>query len=411
VRAPREELAVTDGAGPGAGVAVRAVSGRRDLRRFIDLPYRLHANRPQWVPPLRLERWAFLSRRLNPFFEHGEAQYFLALRSGPGGTERVIGRISAHIDHAYNEFHKSRWGWFGFLEAEPDQAVFEALLDAAARWLAERGCERMVGPADFALNDECGILIEGFDERTLIREPWQPPYYRELIEAAGLAKAKDVYFWCVHADDRHHTLPVIFELAEKAQAQHGIRVRRMSRLHLRRELDHFAEIYNEAWSKNWGFVPYSKKDLDFLAQDFQLIFDREWMMVAEREDTGEVVGMAITLRDVNGLYRKMNGRLLPLGWWHYLRKRRHMTSIRIGWLGVKPAYQHTGIAAKLFVEHFETAVRTGVPDGHTGWTLEDNAAINAGMEAMGLKVCKVYRIYEQLLAPAAVPAGPAGAGS
>jgi GNAT superfamily N-acetyltransferase len=385
-------------------VAVRAVSGRSDLRRFIDLPYRLHADQPRWAPPLKLERRIFLSRRMNPFFERGEAQLFLAWAPAEegsghgGGGERVVGRISAHIDHAYNEHHKARWGWFGFIEAEEDQEVFAALLDAAAAWLAERGCERMVGPADFRVNDECGILIEGFDERALIREPWQPPYYQALIEGAGMRKEIDMLFWRVNASDRNNTIPIVFELAEKAEREHGIRVRRMRRLHLRRELDRFADVYNAAWAGNWGFVPYSKKDLDFLAQDIHLIFDSEWLMVAEREDTGETVGIALTFRDVNGLYRKMRGRLLPFGWLHYLRKRRYMTSIRIGFLGVKPAYQHTGIAAKLFVEHFDTADRTGVPDGHTGWTLETNRAINAGMEAMGLVVNKRYRMYERELA-------------
>lgn len=379
------------------GVEVRPLEGRGDLRRFLDLPYALHANHPQWVPPLRLERRLFLSRRLNPFFRHGAVQLFLAVRREEDGGERVAGRISAHIDHAYNDHHKARWGWFGFIEAEEDQDVFDALLDAAAAWLKERGCERMVGPADFTVNDECGILIEGFDERALIREPWQPPYYQALIEGSRMAKAVDMFFWRVHASDRNNTIPIVFELAEKAGRDHGIRVRRMSRLRLRRELDRFADVYNSAWAGNWGFVPYSKKDLDFLAQDIQLIFDRDWLMVAEREDTGEVVGIALTFRDANGLLRKMNGRLLPLGWWHFLRKRRYMEAIRIGFLGVKPAYQHTGIAAKLFVEHFDTADRTGVRGGHTGWTLETNAAINAGMEAMGLKINKRYRMYERML--------------
>ena len=380
---------------------VRAISGGGDLRRFVDLPYRLHANHPKWVPPLKLERRIFLSRRMNAFFRHGEAQYFLAWRTAEGGggpRGEPVGRISAHIDHAYNDFHGSRWGWFGFIEFEEDEEVVRALLAAAADWLRARGCERMVGPADFAMNDECGILIEGFDERVLIHEPWQPPYYQTLIEQDGMAKAVDLLVWRVKAEDRRNTLPIIFELAEKVQSEHGIRLRRMSRLHLRREMDCFAEIYNAAWAENWGFVPYSKQDLDALAQELQLVYDRDWFIVAEREDTGEVVGLALTIRDLNQVLRKMNGRLLPFGWWHYLRKNRIMDQIRIGFLGVKPEYQHTGVAAKLFIEHFDTADRTVSKHGHCAWLLETNRAINAGMEAMGLHVNKRYRMYERPLA-------------
>jgi len=381
------------------GVEVRAVSGSGDLRRFIDLPFGLHANHPQWVTPLKLERRIFLSRRMNGFFRHGEAQYLLAWRPPEGGGAPVpVGRISAHIDHAYNEFHDSRWGWFGFLEFEEDADVVHALLDAAAQWLRERGCERMVGPADFTMNDESGVLIEGFDERALIHEPWQPPYYQRLIEQDGMTKAVDLLVWRVSVADRHHTLPVIFELAEKVQSEHGIRLRRMSRLHLRRELDRFAEVYNEAWSENWGFVPYSKKDLDALAQEMQIAYDKDWFIVAEREDTGEIVGLALTIRDLNQVLRKMNGRLLPLGWWHFLRRKRIMNWIRIGFLGVKPEYQHTGVAAKLFIEHFDTADRTVSKDGHCSWLLETNRPINAGMEAMGLHINKRYRMYERPLA-------------
>ena len=163
------------------------MSGRRDLTRYIGLPFALHANRPQWVPPLRLERRIFLNRHANVFFSHGEAEYLLALRDG-----RAVGRISAHIDHAYNDYHGQRWGWFGFLELEDSEDVAPALLDAAAQWLAARGCERMVGPAAFSMTDESGVLIEGFELRPLVRQPWNPPYYQRLLESGGLVKAKDL---------------------------------------------------------------------------------------------------------------------------------------------------------------------------------------------------------------------------
>jgi GNAT superfamily N-acetyltransferase len=373
-------------------VEIRKVAGPRDLKRFVDLPFRLHASQPLWVPPLKLERYTFLSRKLNAFFTHGEAEYFLALRDG-----RVVGRATAQINHAFNDQQQKKWGWFGFLEFEEDIEILNALLDEAAAWLRARGCERMVGPADFAMNNESGILIEGYDLRPMIVQPWHPPYYQRLMEQAGMTKAMDLLMWNLEVSDRAKVLPVIFELAEKVESEHGIRVRPMRRRQLRKDLDAFAEVYNSAWADNWDFVPYSKKDLDAYAQELHLVFDKHWFMIAEKLDTGEVVGMAITVPDVNEVLSKMKGRLLPLGWWHFLNKGRTVKRVRVGFLGVKPEYQHTGVAAKLYVEHFNAAAERPQKGGEMGWILETNTPMNRGMEAMGGRVVKRYRVYERVL--------------
>ena len=375
-------------------VEIRAVSGAGDLKAFIDLPFRLHANHPQWVPPLKLERRLFLNRRMNAFFSHGEAEYFLARRDG-----RVVGRASAQINSAFNDHQQKRWGWFGFFEVEDDQEVAGALLDAAAAWLRERSMERMVGPADFSMNDESGILVEGFQLRPMIRQPWHPPYYQQLVERAGMTKAMDLLMWNLEVTERDKVLPVIWELAAKSESEHGIRVRPMRRRQLRKDMDAFAEVYNSAWSENWDFVPYSKKDLDALAQELQLVFDKHWAMIAERLDTGEVVGMAMTFPDINQVLAKMNGKLLPFGWWHFLNKGRLTDRVRVGFLGVKPEYQHTGVAAGLYVAHFDESARSQVKWGEMGWILETNTAMNRGMEAMGGRIVKRYRVYERELLP------------
>jgi GNAT superfamily N-acetyltransferase len=379
-------------AGEPVAVEIESVSGRDALKAFIDLPYRLHANHPLWVPPLRLERRLFLSRRMNAFFSHGEAEYFLARRDG-----RVVGRISAQVNHAFNDYQKKKWGWFGFLEFEDDAEVLTALLEAAGAWLRGRGMERIVGPASFTMNDESGVLVEGYELRPMIAQPWNPPYYQQRLEEAGLTKAMDLLMWNLEVSDRSKVLPVIFELADKVQSEHGIRVRPMRRRQLRKDLDTFAETYNAAWSKNWDFVPYSKKDLDALAQELQLVFDKHWFFIAEKEDTGEVVGVAITIPDPNQVLEKMNGKLLPLGWWYFLRKSRYIDRVRVGWLGVKPEYQHTGVAAKLYVEHFNAAAARPQSGGEMGWILETNTAMNRGMEAMGGRVVKRYRVFERVL--------------
>jgi hypothetical protein len=344
------------------------------------------------VPPLKLERRLFLSRRMNAFFSHGEAAYLLAIKDGA-----LAGRISAHVNHAFNAHRGKNWGWFGFLELEEDEQVADALLTAAAEWLRGRGCETMVGPADFAMNNECGVLIEGHELRPLVLQPWQPPYYQRLVEAAGLQKAMDLLMWNREIADRGRVQPAIVDLAERVESEHGIRVRPMSRLRLRRELDAFAEVYNAAWASNWDFVPYGKKDLDALAHELQLVYDKNWFFIAEKLDTGEVVGMAITVPDINQVLAKMNGRVLPLGWWHFVRKSRIMTRVRVGFLGVKPEQQHTGVAAKLYVEHFNSAASTRQTGGEMGWILETNTAMNRAMEGMGGRIVKRYRMYEQAL--------------
>jgi len=363
----------------------------RDRREFVELPFRLHANAEQWIPPLRLERRVFLSPRFNAWFKHGDAQLFLARRDG-----RVVGRVSAHIDRNFNAYQRNDWGMFGFLELEDDPAVATVLLDAAAGWLRARGRDRMVGPMDFTMNDESGILIEGFEREPFIRQPWHPPYYQRLCERAGLEKAVDLWMWELHIEDRSKIVPGIVDLAAKLEPEHGIRIRKMQRRKLRKEVDLFGETYNEAWKDNWGFVPLSKEDLDDYAINLQIVFDRNWFMIAEKVDTGESVGIACTVPDANQLLKGTNGRLLrflP----RYLRRGRIIDRVRVGFLGVKPEYQHAGVAAGLYMEHFDMAETTPQKWGEMGWILESNDAMNRGMEGMGGKVVKKYRVYERVL--------------
>jgi GNAT superfamily N-acetyltransferase len=379
-------------------VDVRPVKGLTDLKQFVALPYRLHKGTP-WVPQLKLERYAFLNKSLNAYFKHGEAEYFLARKDG-----RVVGRVTAQVDHAFNEFHSNRWGMFGFLEFEDDPEILEKLLAAAADWLTQRGRDRMIGPMDFQMNDESGVMIEGFEREPMVRQPWHPRYYQQRCEEQGLTKAMDLFMWELHISDRTKMHPALPTIAQKAQKDHGVTIRKMSRRHLRKELDSFAEIYNAAWSKNWGFVPYSKTDLDAYALDLQLVYDRDWFMVAEIE--GKAVGMAITLPDINQVQKKMGGTLLPTGLLHFANRRKLMDRVRVGFLGVLPEYQHTGVAAALYVEHFDVAERTHRKWGEMGWILETNKSMNRGMEAMGGRIVKRYRVYERVLDNGSAPATP-----
>ena len=375
-------------------VEIRRVEGKGDRKQFLDLPYRLYSTEKRWVPPLRLERKEHIDPGKNPFFEHAEVQFFLAWRDG-----RVVGRISAHVDRNLNEFQDNQWGLFGFFECEDDPEVARALVDTAEAWLRERGRDRMVGPMDFTTNDECGLLIEGHERPPIILCPWQHPYYQRLLEeACGLTKAMDLLMWELQVSDRSKVHQAIWDVADAVESRHGIVVRPMRKRNLQEEVTKFLEVYNSAWERNWGFVPLTEKEVRHYAKQLKPVLDENWAMIAERTDTGEVVGAALTLPDFNQVLAKVkDGRLLPFGWLAALRNRKNVDQVRVFALGVKPEYQHTGVAARMYQAHFDAAERTPQTGGEMGWILETNKAMNRAMEGMGGKVVRKYRVYEREL--------------
>jgi GNAT superfamily N-acetyltransferase len=376
-----------------AAIEVKPVRSRGDLKRFIKLPWRIYRNAENWVPPLLMERKRHLDREKNPFFEHAEAEYFLAWRGG-----EPVGRITAHVDHRFNEFQDNDWGMFGFFECVEDQEVGSALLSTAEEWLRERGRDRMIGPMDFSTNHECGLLVDGFEVKPQVLESWHHPYYQEILEYCGLEKAMDLYKWSLHMSAREsRLLPVLEDLAGKLEPEHGITVRNMRRRDFQGEVERFMEVYNQAWERNWGFVPLTENELRAYAKDLKPILDENWAFIAEKD--GRTVGAALTILDYNEILAKVNGRLLPFGWVRFLRAKQTIKEVRVWALGVLPEYQHTGVAAKFYIEHFEAAARRPQKGGETGWILEANTAMNRAMEAMGGDIVKTFRIYEKRLAP------------
>lgn len=386
-----------------SGVQVRPVKGRRELTKFIKLPFELHQGTP-WVPPLISERRRFLDRSRNPFFKHAEAEYFLAWRDG-----QPVGRISAQIDRRWDEFQGGSDGMFGFFESRADPEVATALLDAAAGWVRDRGRERILGPMDFTTNDECGLLVDGFDRAPLILQPWHPPYYKELIEEQGFTKSMDLLMWWLNLGEQMYTdegfHPMIHEMARKVTEEHGVTIRDFRKKDLENEITRFIEVYNSAWEKNWGFVPVTEEEVRAQAADLKPVLDERWGFIAERD--GEVLGAALTLPDCNQVIAKMNGSLLPFGWLTFLRamyrpegvntKRAGIDRVRVFALGVKPEYQHLGIAAAFYDRCLRVGKELNQPRGETGWILEVNKPMNRAMEGMGGKVVKRYRLYERAL--------------
>ncbi|MCK9249697.1 MAG: hypothetical protein M0P31_12090 [Solirubrobacteraceae bacterium] len=385
-------------------VQVRPVRRRGDLRAFVDLPYRLYAGIPQWAPPLRLLVRRQLDRRRNPFFEHAEAEYFLAERDG-----RVVGRITAQIDRNLHAFQGNRWGQFGWFECEDDPEAATALVEAAADWVRERGADRVVGPMSFTTNDECGLLVAGFDRPPIILTGWHHPYYARLLEGAGLGKAMDALMWTLHVSERDRVHPAIWQMASQVESEHGIRCRHFRKADLEAEVGRFLEVYNAAWERNWGFVPLSEAEVRAYAKDLRPVLDERWAMIAEQVDTGRVVGAALSLPDMNQvLARVRSGRLLPFGWLTLLRHRHHTDRVRVLALGVKREFQHTGVAARLYEMHYDSAAATPQKEGETGWILETNTAMNKAMAGMGGTVVRRYRFYERLLEEGATSSAAPG---
>jgi GNAT superfamily N-acetyltransferase len=338
----------------------------------------------------------FLDRAKNPYFEHAEVELFLAERDG-----EPVGRISAQIDQRWDTYQGGNDGMFGFFETVNDPAVAAALLDSASEWLAERGRGRIIGPMDFTTNDEVGMLVEGYELRPMILQPWHPPYYRELVEGRGFSKAMDLWMWWLELGklkqgSEFH--PMIHAAAEKVSSEHGITIRNMRKRDLRNEVRRFMDVYNEAWGDNWGFVPITEEEVTFQAKNLKPVLEERWTFIAERD--GEVLGAALTLPDVNQALAKLNGRLLPFGWLRFLLAQRKIDNVRVFALGVRPEYQHTGIAAAFYIRHLEEADPDRVYGGETGWILENNEPMNRAMEGMGGKVIKKYRLYEKSLQPA-----------
>jgi GNAT superfamily N-acetyltransferase len=379
-----------------ASIEIRPVRSRRELKRFVKVPFGLHRDHPQWVAPLIYERLEFLNRERNPWFEHGEAEYLIAERDG-----EPVGRITAQIDRLWDQTQGGSDAMFGFFETVDDPAVAAALIDAAGEWAAARGRTRLLGPMDFTTNDEVGILIEGHELRPMILENWHPPYYKALLEAHGLGKAMDLLMWELELGslkEGESFDPAIHAAAQKALSDEGVTIRNIDKGNLEREMRLFTPVYNDAWSDNWGFVPPTDAEIAFHAKILKQVLDEDWAYIAEKD--GEAIGAALTLPDINQVLAKMGGRLLPFGWLRFLLGRRKVDRLRVFALGVKHEYRHTGVAAGLYLKHLETAGRPGtIEGGEMGWILETNEPMNRAMEGMGGKVVKRYRIYEKAIQP------------
>jgi GNAT superfamily N-acetyltransferase len=358
------------------------------MRSFIQLPWTVNAGDPSWVPPLRRSVRTLLDRKRHPFHEHAEVEYFLARRG-----KEVVGRIAAIVNHLHNEFHEERTGFFGFFEVLDDAEAATALIGAAAAWLRERGMDRLRGPMSFSTNEEVGVLVEGFDHPPTVMMTHNPPYYGRLLEASGLTACKDLLAFRHEGGEPTERL---LRGSERIAARAGVRIRSLDMKRFREEVELIQDIYNSAWSRNWGFVPMTEAEIAFMAKELRPVVDPDLCLFAEVK--GEPVGFSLALPDVNvALKRLPDGRLFPFGWLRLLRELRRIRSFRVITLGLRPGHQHTGIGAGLYLRTWSEGLRKGYTSAEASWILEDNLEMVQAVEKMGWVAYKRYRIYERPL--------------
>lgn len=351
----------------------------------------MHQRDPNWVPPLRMEVGSLLDQKKNPFFEHATAEYLLAERDGA-----VVGRIAAIHNRLHNEIHGDKVGFFGFFECEDDPKTAALLLDAAERWVKAEGMTVLRGPASFSVNDECGLLVDGYDTPNVVMMPHNPPYYAKLLERAGFAKAMDLLAYEGGNADHPVDTPERLKRAVRITLErNGITLRKLDIKHFAAEVDLIKKLYNEAWEKNWGFVPMTDAEIDLLAKNFKPVIIPEMVTFAEKD--GRPIGFGLAIPDLNEALRTnrdggiVKGALAIL-WWMFRKK---FTRARIPLLGIIPEFRGKGLDSALYHEVWSKAGEIGIGWGEGGWILENNPAMKLGLEKMGFRVYKTYRMYDR----------------
>jgi len=373
-------------------ISIVPVTRRREFKKFVLFPYRHYQNDPHWIPPLKFERWNFLHPKKNYFYRHAKVGLFLAMREG-----QVVGRISAQIDWEYEKCHGERVGNFGFFECEDRPETAAALFKAAEDFCRAENATRLLGPFNFSINQESGLLVEGFESPLMIMMPYNPRYYPALVETAGYSKAKDLYAWWYQAGEIPEG-PA--QVAAEVAKHPGLVVRPVDKKNYLRDMTTIFEIFNSAWAKNWGFVPFTPEEIRKDAKEIRMLFDPSVAFLAEVD--GKPAGICLSVPNLYELITDLNGKLFPFGWMKLLwrLKKRRYTSARLMMLGVKEEFRGGtlgGLSVLLYSEVGRRGYQAGYRGGELSWTLEDNVKINAGIEFMGGKKYKTYRIYEKNL--------------
>jgi hypothetical protein len=375
-------------------VEIRQIPMGARIDDFLNVVDSIYASDPKYVRSLDMELKDRLNPKKNPFFEHGEGTIFCAYRAG-----RCVGRVTAQVDRAHIDKYADGIGFFGFLDTIDDEEVARELLESAERWLKVKGMTRVRGPLSLNINEELGCLVDGFDTPPYMMMPHHRSYQGGLIEKAGYAKVKDFYAWSyVVGDLNARTKRARDEVATLPEVTH----RKVSIEHLQRDVELLVDVFNDAWSDNWGFVPFTRTEVEKMAADFKLLLMPDITCIVSID--GEPAAVALAVPNLNELVRDFNGKLLPFGLPKLLwrLKVQGPRSARLILLGIRKKWRHVrkyaALSAFMYAQMNEGGKRVGIKEGELGWTLEDNGRVNAGILMMGAKRYKTYRVYEKALA-------------
>ena len=376
-------------------VEIRPIRLPEDTTKFVKAWWPIYEDDPHWVPPLIFERKQFFDPSKNPYHQHADIQCFMAFRDG-----EPVGTISAQVDHPYQEIEPGV-GFFGFFEFVDDVDIAACLMNAACDWLREQGMTEARGPFNFNTNHEFGCLIDGFDTDPAIANPHNRDYYQRVYEAIGMVKSKD---WYAYWMDKGPVPPRIARIAERFIDRHPeITYRKGDMKNYEQELEVIHEIYEDAWSDNWGHTQFSREEFEFVANGVKPLIDPNLFWIAEVE--GEPAAMALTLPDYNQVVMNLNGRLFPFGWWHWLTGRSKIDQIRVWVLGVKRKFQHLALGAPLYYFTWQEGMKMDITGAEASLVYEDNHRMRGALEKLGGRVYKTYRIWSRRLVDEPVTEG------
>jgi hypothetical protein len=367
------------------------VETAKDVRRFIDFPHQLYKGDEHYVPELFIAQKKILDKKKNPFFRHAEVDLFLALRNG-----NTVGRIAAIRNGNYESFSNRNDVFFGFFDVVHDIKVAEALLNTVKDWARRKNAESLIGPVNPSTNDPAGVLIDGYHTAPVMMMTYNKKYYEEFLELCGFSKKMDLLAYVLKPGEvNEKTLRISSNLEERLKSR-GITIRTLNLENFQKEVSSIREIYNAAWEKNWGFVPMTKEEFDFAAEDMKQVVDPDFAYIAEHN--GKPVGFSLTIPNINEVLIKIKrGRLLPTGIFTFLLNKNKVKSLRVLTLGVIEGYRKSGIDACFYARNIETARRKKYEWAEASWILENNELMNRALQNIGGQVYKKYRIYERAL--------------